>query len=125
MARCWTGPPKVPTFNLTCNIWFGAAPGPPIGLPNLAAVPCQLQLGERVPVQSNQLFCEYILLPKLTDVAATPRALLLPNADIVECPAGSLRYYVVMMVDDVGKGFANEYRQAMVQHAAGWPVPTP
>lgn len=125
MARCWTGPPKLPTFNLTCNVWYGVAFFPPMGAPNLAAVPCQLQLGERVPYVAFQFYGCFILVPKLTDIAANPRSVPIPFADTVECPAGSGRFYVVEFVDDVGKGFANEYRSVMVRHGPGWPAPLP
>jgi hypothetical protein len=62
-----------------------------------------------------------LLLPALTDV----RGAITGNQDIVEVPAGSGRFYSVAFVDDVGKGFGNEYRFALIQQLAPWPVPTP
>jgi len=57
-------------------------------------------------------------------------------ADLVELPATSGRWYYVAYVDDVAKGFANEYRQGiLVKVVAGgaaplanfvnWPTPIP
>jgi len=110
MARCFVGPPKVPTFNLTCNIWFSQFGPPPIGLPPNVVSLCQLTLGDRgYGVAFGSFNVAYVLVPKLTDVHWL-RGGILP-ADAIECPAGSGRYYAVQGVDDVGKGFANEYRQ--------------
>jgi hypothetical protein len=76
----------------------------------------------------------YLLLPALTDI----RDLHQGGAqnDLVEVPAGSGRWYGVVLVDDVGKGFPNEHRYAQIQKVsqpvnAGfftglfWPVPMP
>lgn len=125
MGCCPSGPPKIPAMPLLANIWWGQGAVIPVGLPNIALVACTLVLGDRIPYVANLNYGCYILFPALTDVAAAPRNLLLPNADLVECPAGSLRYYVVEFVDDVAKGFANQYRSAMVRHGPAWPAPLP
>jgi hypothetical protein len=44
--------------------------------------------------------------------------------DLVEVPAGSGRYYEVWVVDDVAKGFFNEYRQGLIL-AIAQPTPLP
>lgn len=71
-----------------------------------------------------------LLCPKLQDVRpATDVAV----ADLLEIPAGSKRLYVVLHVDDVAKGFANEYRivfccrvaQAVVFTTSTVAVPSP
>jgi hypothetical protein len=66
----------------------------------------------------------FLLLPPGTDI----RSGVLGTADDVEVPAGSGRFYEVEFVDDVGKGFANEYRVALlIQTTAwgAWPLPYP
>lgn len=79
-----------------------------------------------------------ILLPRLTDVQPPNST---TNGDVLECPAGTGRYYFVVWVDDTGKGFANEHRYAYVVAlqtpamvglfgnpcgiTTAWPVPFP
>ena len=48
----------------------------------------------------------FLRLPALTDIRP---------ADQIECPAGSGRLYSVRWVDDVHKGFVNEYRVAILE----------
>jgi hypothetical protein len=48
-----------------------------------------------------------LLVPKLTDIRMGDPV---NSSDLVECPAASHRLYHVFYVDDVGKGFANEFR---------------
>jgi hypothetical protein len=76
----------------------------------------------------------FILLPKGTNVQDFDSANL-NLCDIIECPAGSRRWYFIEWVDDVAKGFPTEYRAANgvhpVQHLGAmaaawlWPVPYP
>jgi len=74
-----------------------------------------------------------LLLPALTDVRSY---LTTGQADSVEVPAGSGRWYSVDSVDDIGKGFANEHRCAMLSQSSQflnavqypgltWPIPIP
>jgi len=123
MAKCFSGPPRVPSMPLLANIWSGPALPPPVGPPRLTDVPCQLTLGERVPfvIEAGVSVVIYMLFPKGTDLRGVPQA----GLDLVECPAGSGRYYHLIGFDDVAKGFANEYRQAWLEQVAPWPVPTP
>jgi hypothetical protein len=53
----------------------------------------------------------FLCLPKLTDVR--PRGSISFH-DNVEVPAGSGRLYQAVAVDDVGKGFFNEYRITLI-----------
>jgi len=114
---------RLPTFNLGCDIWRAA--NPTFNPPDVITT-CQLRAGNHVytgtdPDQINAPFWE-ILLPALTDI----RDRISPGgADIAEVPAGSGRYYKVQHVDDVAKGFANEYRLAHVSKFGVWPSPIP
>jgi hypothetical protein len=126
MPRCFSGPPRPPTFNITFNLWNVAfLVAPPPGLPFLANVPCQLQLGERTNDQNTNTveFIVYLLCPALTNISEAPPPMT-PFA-IVECPAASGRFYQVAWVDDVGKGFANEYRQVWMRKLRPFPYPIP
>lgn len=117
---------KVPAFPITCNVW--RATSPVTGPPDLT-LPCNLAVGRRVTAatgipddESPDTLLVALLLPPRSDVrdAYSP-----PGADIVECPAGTLRYYLVKQVDDVGRGFANEFRYAVAAKQAPWPAPIP
>lgn len=114
----------LPTFNLTVNVW--TAPAAPPAAPTFN-VACQLRgQGNRSSGQDSTLtsrpFLWLLLVPKLTDLRDGYTAL---GADIVECPAGSGRYYDVEAVDDVAKGFLNEYRLAVIRKRGTWAVPIP
>lgn len=63
-----------------------------------------------------------LLLPPLTDIQDCFNA---GGPDTVEAPAGSGRFYLVDMVDDLGKGFANEHRFALMEKTGTWPSPIP
>jgi hypothetical protein len=114
---------RLPTFNLTCNIWTGNGPilypTIPAGHHRLA-VSCQLTYGRRVtsttpgppevgPNATEMQMC--LQVPKLTDIRGPQDV---GGPDIVEVPAGSSRWYTVLGVDDIGKGFANEHRTAVI-----------
>lgn len=105
-----------PTFNLLCNIYTGPAVVPPMGPPRIANQPCQLRLYKTGPIVNASGFTNgmYIalLLPAGTDIRG--QIGFVAMADLVECPAGSGRFYTVRTFDDVGKGFANEYRFAIL-----------
>jgi len=125
----------LPTFNLLCNVYtWVAAPGPLV-VPRLSPA-CNLQCSRRVNAADPGYFDEdlrtlsmWLLLPPLTDVR--PWYCYFDGSggqDIVECPAGSGRIYLVGGVDDVGKGFANEFRVAQLMpcaHYGLWPSPIP
>jgi len=127
-----------PTFNLLCDIWEGPFLMKTL---RLADVPCNLALGRRVqqlfvdPVQPlTAPACPNLLLPPLTDVRDQDCNTTV--SDFVEVPKGTGRWYIVLLVDDVGKGFPNEYRLAAIAkisaHIDGaayaglfWPTPIP
>jgi len=128
----------VPNFNLLCDIWEGPFP---TKTRRLADVPCNLAMGRRV----QQLFIDptniltapaapSLLLPAGTDIRDVDCDVV--DSDFVEVPAGSGRWYIVLLVDDVAKGFDNEYRIAGIAKIseridstayAGlwWPAPIP
>ena len=77
-----------------------------------------------VSVQSIPII---LRLPKLTDVRWYSFLYTSPySTDAVECPRGSKRLYAVCQVEDIHKGFANEYRIALlsfVYYTGSWPLP--
>lgn len=111
---------RLPTFNLTCNIYTPDVPGEPAipsHAPRLAGQICQLTYGRRVNVASTggtdvpgvPLLAMNLLLPSLTDIRGPQDSV---SFDVVEVPAGSGRWYWCAFVDDIAKGFANEHRTA-------------
>lgn len=119
---------SLPSFNLLCNIYTKTALTV-LPAPRIANVPCNLAHGRRVyPVGVPGVAgAAKLLLPAGTDIrdASTLGANL---ADTVEVPAGSGRHYVVITVDDLGKGFANEHRYAIISKTVQygfWPAPIP
>lgn len=116
-------PFTLPTFNLTANLFtFGG----PYVVPRATTL-CNLSPGRRVMLDDWRLSM-FLLCPALTDIRWS---VLTSDGDYVEVPAGSGRWYFVRSLDDVAKGFANEYRVASLQPSAnqhtggGWPVPMP
>jgi hypothetical protein len=125
---------RLPTFNLTCNISQPDVPGVP-GIPDgpyrIEGQTCQLTYGRRVQVTSTGgttsagvlTLSMNLLLPKGVDVRGPQDTV---SFDMVECPAGSGRWYTVVAVDDIGKGFTNEHRTAsLIALAASWLPPYP
>ncbi len=122
-------PFRVPTFPLTCRI-YRASSGGPFPLTGGVTSPCQLQLRKDGWVSSNGgsgiAASMLLLLPKGTDIR--PSHTTTP-ADAVQVPDDSGEYYVVSAVNDVAKGFPNEYRVAMLALQANkangtvWPMP--
>lgn len=121
---------RLPNFNLMANVW--RQPGGAYASPDVTAG-CNLSQGRRAlfitsghPTGSFPQLETEILFPKLTDVRAAWNGL---QNDIVEVPAGSKRFYSVRFVDDVAKGFANEYRLVIVEYntsgAFTFPAPVP
>lgn len=129
---------RLPTFNLRCNIGPSGAgpvswpPAPYVGPPRLANQVCALVFGKRVNVASSggtggqgyPVVCMSLLLPPHVDVRAQQSLDRWPDA--VEVPAGSGRWYGVLDVDDIGKGWPNEHRTASLYAIPGtWAVPYP
>lgn len=144
-------PFRVPTFNLTVNIWHngtGVANDPDV------VTAGNLSPGNRSGLTLNSLgggvlatanlaisLAEtmFLALPGLTDIRGWGQDGL-AGGDNVEIPAGTGRFYAVLGVDDVAKGFANEYRRATLCPITGplvastlntngitgpWPLPLP
>lgn len=117
----------VPSFPITCNVWTNGT-GPPAA-PRVSALACNLAWNKRVAVPSTggtgvlgvPLFTMTLLVPKLSDLRGRLSA---GGSDVVECPAGSGRIYECVYVDDIGKGFANEHRAALLL-ATVQPTPLP
>jgi len=122
---------RIPTFNLLCDVWHGLPSGTiPITDPDIESLACQLRWMGRGPaetlsspqnIQDSWQCGITLLVPALTDIRDELSGTF---ADIVEVPKGSARIYEVKYADDVGKGFANEYRIAYLAKII-WPVPAP
>jgi hypothetical protein len=110
---------RVPVMNLTCNIWlaydWALTNLPPSRPPDSVSI-CQLSLGDRIrggTAGSEGVFAVWLALPpgwNINDGQAYEQTW----GDTVECPAGTGRYYVCIGQDDVGLGFANSYRSALL-----------
>jgi hypothetical protein len=118
----------LPTFNLSVNIWrYPSYPGVPTltAMGNLAySRRTASDLVGPLPVTPTYCYARVmsLLLPRLTDIRdAASEA----DGDLVEVPAGSGRVYQVTYVDDIGKGFANEHRIALLYKYPLWPAPIP
>lgn len=125
---------RLPTFNLLCNVSqpdFANTIMIPSAPYRLESQACQLTYGRRVQVVSTGgtaqvgvlVMTMNLLLPALTDVRGPQD---IRSFDMVEVPAGSARWYSVVAVDDIGKGFTNEHRSASIHAMAGvWVPPYP
>ncbi len=115
---------RVPTFNLVCNIFTGAN----FLNPPRVVVACQLAFGRRqewvcnFQAGSANSLCPLLLVPALTDLRGFVKS---GTLDGVEVPAGSGRKYVCRDVEDVAKGFSNEYRVGLLVSSPTWVVPYP
>lgn len=124
-------PFRIPQLNITCNVYHVMAPLviPPLNPPDIAALPCQLRMARMVAGLVEMAGEMHLLVSKGTDLRDYQS--FTGDADVVECPAGTGRFYVVTHVDDVAKGFANEYRAASIVHPLAfgynyqWPTPYP
>lgn len=114
----------LPTFNLDYNLWHG--PSVPPSDPVDATGVCQLRGANHTAACVNPTSAlaaqAYALFGPLEDVRDQNN----PNgSDFIEIPAGSARYYQIMVVDDVAKGFTNEHRYAILNKYGFWPIPIP
>jgi hypothetical protein len=116
---------RVPAMPLVCNVWH--APNAPPAAPDIANLQCQLRGPAQHPSGLSSVFASVVATPALLVTALTDiRDYANPNGtDTVECPAGSGRFYLIQMVEDVGKGFLNEHRFAALVKTGMWPVPIP
>lgn len=116
-------------FNLTVDIYtFGATITPP---PRLFAVPCQWRTIAKMMDASNiaaivgvSVLTE-ILLPAGTDVRGIFEAPINTPDQFMLGPGTLNLPFQAVDVYDVGKGFTNEYRIALVRKLPPWPVPIP
>lgn len=138
----------LPNFNLTCRVWRGGmtwnGPYPtavPVGAPTLT-VSCQLYIHPEITQgfwQPNQTAAANITgvsvqgppiilrVPALTDIRAFPFTFgSAYTTDLIECPSGTRRLYAACWVQDIHKGFTNEYRAvglAFVFFVPPYPMP--
>lgn len=121
-------PFRLPVFPLLCTIWRASAGIPPIGPPigfsqcNLAQLRSSYQYPPGVPYPFGTM---RLLVPAGTDIRGAAGG---TNGDVIDCPSGTGRIYSVLLVDDVGKGFLNEHRFAIIAPGlvpGSWPYPTP
>lgn len=122
----------LPSFNLVCDIRTGNVI---VGAPRLS-VACNLAWGRRGAMPSMQMSLttkasgfpgsSTLLLPAGTDIRDSWNS---SGEDCVEVPSGSGRFYRVFYVDDIGKGFPNEHRAAVITKRGNallfWPTPIP
>lgn len=131
----------LPDFNLLCDIYRGPWTGKVLALTNQ---PCNLSWAKRIqpgfslgttPQGANAQCPMTLLLEAGVDIR-DDSGLVGGSADVVEVPSGSGRWYGVFYVDDIGKGFANEHRGALIYKiyeaiapgifpGLSWPFPIP
>jgi hypothetical protein len=64
----------------------------------------------------------YARFPKGTSIWGARNGVI---TNRVEIPQGTQRFYDVLHVDSVHRGFPNEYLQALLLMGSQWPVPLP
>lgn len=125
----------LPTFNLLFNAKKNAgtfiSPVPPVAPFRLTNQPCALVWGRRVAVGSTGGTTQQGVLTQGISLLVGPRTdvrspACIAGEDCLEVPAGTGRWYQVMMVDDIGRGWPNEHRSALLLAIlATWPAPIP
>lgn len=115
---------SVPQFPLDVNIWRNATPH---SSPPDVRAKGNLAWGRRVNEGraaggEEGVFVMTLLLPHNTDIRSHVTA---SGNDTLEVPAGTGRFYDVVDVDDIGKGFPNEHRAAVISQGGNWPAPIP
>lgn len=145
---------RLPTFNLAVGAWrfgndvqlnppdvvtAGNLVGGHHGLVPPVIVALNTVANMKIEAKAT-IYFSTLLLPKGADVRPYMNGPAANWGDCVEVPAGSGRFYAVMHVDDIGRGFPNEHRFALVTplygyltaaavlsgwNAPAWPVPIP
>lgn len=87
----------LPTFNLTFNVWHN--PNLPPAAPDLTPIG-QLYVNPRPQGQDSPLPMVYLRVPMGTDIRVD---------DTVEAAAGDNKWYSVVAVERMHRGFTNEY----------------
>lgn len=111
-------PAYSPVFNLMCSGW--RPPNVPPA-PSDYSLQCQLYIASRglidITPGNPALWVPpiYLRVPPFSDIR--------PD-DIIECPLGSGRLYSVRWVEDLHKGFPNEYRVGVLEQTFQ-PFPLP
>lgn len=120
----------LPNFNLHVNIWYNQGNvNPPVGAPDATFMGQLRALFTANGVAAISTHEPFIILccPHGTNVVGPAGfgSFTAPHGDIVEVPAGTGRYYRVFAVDDVARGFGNEYRFCVLRQnaTAGRPIP--
>jgi hypothetical protein len=124
---------KPPTLNLVCNIWtvWTEQPTKPSRGPDQFHIACQLRttlVGAVVGAGLSGVgtILTSVLLPARTDVRTSQA---FNQRSLLEVPAETGRFYVLVAFDDRAKGFANEHRivvvEPLVNNPGMWPFPTP
>lgn len=121
---------RLPVFNLTVYIWRGNL-NPTLDPPSVVSEG-NLAWGRRTAAPASGgtdslgvvFTAPLILLPARTDVRSAEKGEPVGD-DYVEAPAGSGRLYYSVYVEDIGRGFDNEHRAAILTPAAAWPQPIP
>ena len=106
----------LPVFNMTCDIYTS---GDHTVAPRVVAAPCNLAWGRRVATAIEGTFtagiipdfCLTLMLPAGTDIRGARST---TSGDAVEVPSGSGRYYLVAVADNIGMGFTNEHKAALI-----------
>ena len=128
---------SLPTFNLFADVWRDTGGGYVV----VDTIECNLAMGKRISWFNTAQgglgdfagLTPVLLCPPLTDVRDRSCGGV---SDVIECPAGSGRWYAAEAVDDIGKGFSNEHRCVTLAKvgwfepwlSAGftaWPTPIP
>jgi len=126
----------LPDFNLACDVYRGPWATKVLALSGVAcnlAFSRRAQLPTALQVNNEWSPIMSLLVPAGTDIRSLVNAGV---EDVIECPAGSGRWYQVGGVDDIGKGFPNEHRCALLFQISfamlgspyaglAWPAPMP
>lgn len=130
----------MPSLNLVCKVWsFGTFVDQ---APRLVDVPCSLYFNIGGSLQregssgsSHERVLESIFFAPGTDIRpASLQSVGWTAGDVIECPQGAGRYYIVLQVEDARRGTPSEFRIAVVAQTnpvtslgarVNWPVPLP
>ena len=120
---------SVPDFNLELDAWYGTrVPGS--GAPDITEIPAQLYITSRGQAEVTAENRRILVLPIYVRIPLT-NILSWRQANVVEIPAQTGRYYIARWKTHVHEGFPNEYLLIMCEQCdqAGSPiardVPTP
>jgi len=116
----------LPTFNLDVNLWHNGntPPAPPDTITVGNLTPGRRTIGKYATETGGAELPAnmFLLVPLGTDIRDAKGG---TGDDLAEVPAGSGRFYTVRFVDDIGFGFSNEHRFAILSGLGPWPIPFP